>query len=283
MWWYVGVLLCVSWACEIVLLRIYGLEDPRVKPFVGVLMFLPGLMALGYLLITREGFRTIDWGIKKPIYLLYAIVVPALLALFCMFMLGALGIGSSTHFTFTQAGVSIKRGMFVLGKGEQSLWFFVLNYLITAVVFSVVNGIPAFGEELGWRGFLQRRLVSYYGLVPGITLLGLLWGLWHFPLILSGYNYPDHPVLGALVLFPLTTVFSSFFLAWLTLSSRSLWPAVLAHGCVNTFYGNVVSEMNFSNNRLAADMIILFIWLLTAAASYSLLRKTNAYAHLTPM
>ena len=273
MWWYVGVLLFVSWTCEVILLRTLGLEEPKAQPFFGILMFLPGLMAVGYLFITKEGFRTIDWGIRKPTYLLYAIMIPALLALFCMFVIGISGVGSSTHFVFTQAGVSIKRGMFVLGKGEQSLWFFILNYLVTAAVFSVVNGIPAFGEELGWRGFLQRRLVNHYGLVPGITLLGLIWGFWHFPLILNGYNYPEHPVLGALVLFPLTTVFSSFFLAWLTLSSRSLWPAVLAHGCVNTFYGHVVSEMNFGKDRVAADMIILFMWFLTAAVSYLLLRK----------
>ena len=275
MWWYVGTLLFVSWASELFLLHAFGLEDPKAKPFFGILMLLPGLIAVGYLMITREGFRTIDWGIKKPIYLLYAAIVPALLALACMFIIGISGAGSSTHFAFAQAGVDIKRGMFVLGKGEQSPWFFILNYSVTAIVFSGVNGIPAFGEELGWRGFLQRKLVDHYGLVSGVTLLGLIWGFWHFPLILNGYNYPEHPVLGALILFPLTTVFSSFFLAWLTLSSRSLWPAVLAHGCVNTFYGNVISEMNFGKHRLAADAIILFVWFLTAAFSYLLLRRMN--------
>src|SRR5262249_59030090 len=101
-----------------------------------ILMFLPGLFAVGYLLITPETFRTIDWGIRRPIYLLYASVIPALLALLCMIVIGVLRIGTSTHFAFTQRGISITRGMFVLGKGEQSLWFFIVNYLLTAVVFS---------------------------------------------------------------------------------------------------------------------------------------------------
>ena len=277
-WWYVGVLLFASWAYEIFLLRTFGLEDAKAAPFFGALMFLPGLTALGYLLITKEGLRTIDWGIKKPAYLVCALLVPAALALFCMLIIGVLGLGRSTHFALTGARISINRGMFILGKGEQSVWFFILNYLVTAIVFSVVNGIPAFGEELGWRGFLQRRLVARCGLVPGITLLGLIWGFWHFPLILNGYNYPEQPVLGAFVLFPLTTVFSSFFLAWLTLTSSSVWPAVLAHGCVNTFYGHVVSEMDFGKNRLAADMIILAIWFLAGLTSYLLLRRTRTNA-----
>ena len=278
-WWYIGALLLFSWACEFFLLQTFGLENAKAIPLFAILMLLPGLFAIGYLLITKEGFRTIDWGIKKPSYLLYAVIIPAALALLSMLVIGALHIGTSPHFAFTHEHISIKRGMFLLGKGEQSPWFFAVNYFVTAVVFSVINGIPAFGEELGWRGFLQPRLVSRYGIVSGIILLGLIWGFWHFPLILSGYNYPEHPVLGALVLFPLTTVFSSFLLAWLTLSSRSLWPAVLAHGCVNTFYGQVVSEMNFGVYRLTADVIILSIWFLTAVVSYMLLQTTRT--HLT--
>ena len=64
-------------------------------------MLLPGLLAVGYLLITKEGFRTIDWGIKKPSYLFYAVIIPAALALLSMLLIGALRIGTSTHFAFT--------------------------------------------------------------------------------------------------------------------------------------------------------------------------------------
>src|SRR5262249_14339677 len=84
------------------------------------------------------------------------------------------------------------------------------------------------------------------------------------------YNYPEHPLLGAFLLFPLTTLFASFFLAWLTLSSSSLWPAVLAHGSVNTFYGQVLLEMSFGPNRLTVDIIVLLVWLFLAAVSCAL-------------
>ena len=54
-----------------------------------------------------------------------------------------------------------------------------------------VTGVPlsglamVFGEEYGWRGFLQDELVKL-GKRRGVLVVGLVWGLWHFPVILSG-------------------------------------------------------------------------------------------------
>jgi membrane protease YdiL (CAAX protease family) len=95
----------------------------------------------------------------------------------------------------------------------------------------------------------------------------LIWGFWHFPLIVSGYNYPESPVLGAFILFPLTTIFASFFLAWLTIKGQSLWPAVLAHGSVNSFIGAFIGGMEYQN-RLAADILVLAFWAIIALLSY---------------
>jgi hypothetical protein len=51
-------------------------------------------------------------------------------------------------------------------------------------------------------------------------------GLWHAPVNLAGYNYPQAPVLGALVLFPIQLIAVSFIMIWLIPRARSLWPAV---------------------------------------------------------
>ncbi|WP_445263802.1 CPBP family glutamic-type intramembrane protease [Rhodohalobacter sp. 8-1] len=83
---------------------------------------------------------------------------------------------------------------------------------LPAIPFSIINSIAAFGEELGWHGYLQDKFVCSYGRTLGIRLLGPLWGSWHFPLILPvGYNYPDSLILGAFLLFPATAVLASFF------------------------------------------------------------------------
>jgi membrane protease YdiL (CAAX protease family) len=35
------------------------------------------------------------------------------------------------------------------------------------------------GEEFGWRGFAQPRMVARFGAVRGSLVVGLVWGLWH--------------------------------------------------------------------------------------------------------
>jgi uncharacterized protein len=70
----------------------------------------------------------------------------------------------------------------------------VLALLTTAqvVVIGWVNAVPALAEEWGWRGWLLPALLPL-GRWPAILLTGVVWGLWHAPIVLLGYNYPLHP------------------------------------------------------------------------------------------
>jgi membrane protease YdiL (CAAX protease family) len=91
--------------------------------------------------------------------------------------------------------------------------------------------IITFGEEYGWRGFLQSELVRL-GRVRGVGLLGIIWGVWHWPVIWMGYNYPGQPVLGS-VLFVGYTVLLSYFLAYAVFKSKGVWTAAYLHGLFN--------------------------------------------------
>ncbi len=62
-----------------------------------------------------------------------------------------------------------------------------------------VNAVAGFGEELGWRGFLQREWASL-GFWKSSWLVGLVWGLWHIPFLLHGHNYPGHTYSGVLLM-----------------------------------------------------------------------------------
>jgi uncharacterized protein len=116
----------------------------------------------------------------------------------------------------------------------------VIDFIVAiALAFSLgvaFNMIFTFGEEFGWRGYLVPRLAPMGG-VWAAVVTGIVWGLWHAPLIvLSGYNFPGHPWLGVggMVLF--TTALSLVF-AWLRFRSGSVWPSTLAHAAVNAQYG----------------------------------------------
>jgi membrane protease YdiL (CAAX protease family) len=74
-------------------------------------------------------------------------------------------------------------------------------------------------------------------IVPAILISGVIWGLWHAPLILLGYNYGDTPGWLALsAMIGMTIVIGAVF-SWLRIRSESVWPAALALGAVNAAAG----------------------------------------------
>jgi len=91
--------------------------------------------------------------------------------------------------------------------------------------------IITFGEEYGWRGYLQGELV-HLGRIRGVGLLGVIWGVWHWPIIWMGYNYPGQPVLGPLLMTAYTVVLA-YFLAYAVFKSKGVWTAAYLHALNN--------------------------------------------------
>lgn len=108
----------------------------------------------------------------------------------------------------------------------------VVVSLITLPFITAVNSLAAFGEEIGWRGWLLPSLRPL-GTLPALLISGAVWGVWHAPLILLGYNYQrtDLAGVGFMVVF---CVLVGILIGWLRLRSASVWPAVVAHAALNT-------------------------------------------------
>lgn len=94
-----------------------------------------------------------------------------------------------------------------------------------------INGVAGFGEELGWRGFLQSEWQAL-GFWRSSWLIGVVWGLWHAPFILHGYNYPGHPVAGVFMM-TLWTVLFAPLIGFVRLRSGSVFAAAIMHGAIN--------------------------------------------------
>jgi membrane protease YdiL (CAAX protease family) len=106
------------------------------------------------------------------------------------------------------------------------------SYFLNVVIIGPFLGlIVTFGEEYGWRGFLQTELVRL-GRIRGVGLLGIIWGIWHWPIIWMGYNYPGQPVLGSLLM-TAYTVALSYFLAYAVFKSKGVWTAAYLHALNN--------------------------------------------------
>ena len=112
----------------------------------------------------------------------------------------------------------------------------------------LINTFAALGEEVGWRGFLYPRLKERLGTAKGRLLGGLIWGLWHWPvMIFAGYNYGTvywgAPVLGPL-LFCVICVALGTVIDYLYEKTDCIWIPALAHGAFNAAAGLPMLVLN---------------------------------------
>ncbi len=117
-----------------------------------------------------------------------------------------------------------------------SPWLIVFSQAAAAMLIApLLNGLFTFGKEFGWRAYLQPKLVPL-GTRNMLLLMGVIWGVWHWPVIAMGHNYgleyPGAPWLGLLGMVWFSIVFGTFF-GWITLRGGSVWPAVIGHGTIN--------------------------------------------------
>jgi len=109
---------------------------------------------------------------------------------------------------------------------------FVVNLAVAATIVTVFSVRTAAGEEFGWRGYMLTRLIDA-GVPRPILASGLIWGLWHVPLILGGAYLVGPPPVLAAVLWMVTATAFSFAFARLRLATGSVWPAVALHAAWN--------------------------------------------------
>ncbi len=178
--------------------------------------------------ITHEGFA--DAGLRLDLrkwpYYIVAWLLP-LLVVGCIVILAS--------FLGLEPDFSLGRGMpaGVPAYVRSHSWL-----LVAAMPINTIFATPIlFGEEFGWRGYLQLRLFPERPLLSAVVT-GLIWAVWHYPLMLRGYNFPDNRLL-ALLVFPVSTIFLSIIFGWLVLKTGSIWSSSLAHSATNVIGGSL--------------------------------------------
>ncbi len=128
-----------------------------------------------------------------------------------------------------------------------------------------INAVFAFGEEYGWRGVLADELRPL-GNVRANLLTGVLWGLWHAPvIILLGHNYGTEWGWGVPMMVLWTTPFA-FLLTWVRERARSVVAPAILHGAYNGTIGVFALVLTGSNLLVALPMGILMALVLTVLA-----------------
>lgn len=111
----------------------------------------------------------------------------------------------------------------------------VISFAQVPIAALIPNGILAAGEEIGWRGYLLPALMRW-GTIGAVVVSGVIWGLWHSPLILLGYNFGTRAWWGPLVMVA-GCIAVGAILGWVRLRTGSVWPAAVGHGSLNAAAG----------------------------------------------
>jgi membrane protease YdiL (CAAX protease family) len=235
--------------------------------FLPLVMFIPALVAIAFRIIGKEGFRNVGWGLRKWWYVIPSVLIPlaviaSLAAIFSILNWATL---SDKHFLFKDGMLTIQKIPMILGNQAQSLAFFGLNLALSLFVQSLLGSVATIGEEFGWRGYVQEMFIQRFGLNRGLILLGIIWGYWHLPIGLMGWNFPEHPILGALILTPISTIFLGIYLGWLYLRSRSIWMPTLAHAAMNLTGTLLFNELIMPRDDLYLRLAFIAAWGVVAA------------------
>jgi membrane protease YdiL (CAAX protease family) len=114
----------------------------------------------------------------------------------------------------------------------------LLGIIQIAAAFTIaplINAIPAFGEEFGWRGYLQWKLRPL-GWTRMLLATNVIWSIWHWPVIAMGHNYgfdyPGAPWAGFVAMTVFTLAVGAI-LGWSAERTGSALPAALGHGAIN--------------------------------------------------
>ncbi len=208
------------WAACFVLMRAEGIDQTLLTLIFAGFMFMPALASILTRLICKEGFQNMY---LRPRF--RGNIGRYALAWFLPILLSAAG---------AALYLVLRPELFnpVTGVGVPMLAATIAAMLLGPVL----NLIPAFGEELGWRGYLTPHLASRMPAWAAGLVSGAIWGLWHAPMIALGHNYgvgyTGYPWTGILLM-TLFCICFGMFLTWLTFRTGSAIPAGLAHGGLN--------------------------------------------------
>lgn len=260
---FLSLVFVITYAIEFWMIFNGGLQSEYAKGLLTLIMLIPAVCVILTRLITKEGFKNLYLKpnfIGHGKYYVLAWLMPAILTVIGgiiyflifpnMFDVNMTVINDALTQQYTQAGLDIAQ--------MPSINTIIFMQVVIAVVLGpLMNLIPALGEELGWRGYLLPKLNEKMKTICAVLLTGVIWGLWHAPIIYMGHNYGTeyfgYPYLGILGMIVFCVAVGMFF-GYLSLKTKSAIPSALAHGGLNAFVATPILFATVGTNPLIGPM-----------------------------
>lgn len=240
----------LAWAAILVAqLLDLPLDNPLVQLPIAFSPAIAAVIVRGW--VTREGFR--DAGLRPRLRTAWRYYLVALAGLALVFV--------------ATVGLAIALGLyrpdFAHAReliSEMGVPAPVVPLLLLAMP---VLAAPIFwGEEFGWRSYLQRRVSR--DPVRAALIVGVIWSVWHYPLVFTDYSEYTNPFLG-IVTWTLGIVPKTVILAWLFLRSGSVWVPCIAHAGNNLVIGMLFTALLTDGGGLDPSTVDLLEFVPVAA------------------
>ena len=229
--WFLSVL---GSAENVLLLSLFGQAWGLLRMYTPTVGALLALKASGKSVVEElrsylgSARRALACFLLAPLLVYFAVGVYVVLG----FVLGLVDLSKPVKVVTEQ--LARQAGLRIPEEGARLLLLAQLPLAYAAAL--TINALFALGEELGWRGYMYRRLGSRSDLGSALVI-GAVWGLWHATAIgLLGHNYPALRWAGV-PLFAIFCVLLTTIMLPLVERSSSVLPAVSLHGAVNALWG----------------------------------------------
>ena len=222
-----------------------GAETPEgLMIFSAVYMFFPLITALVLQAVDKEKFNHTGLvNFKVSWTWVVAWLLPVAMTLACILVNGwmpGVELQYNSDQLINQYHVPEDQQEMVREQmGQMPAYLVMIMTLVSGLIAGItVNAIAAFGEEYGWRNYLVGALreVKFW---KAALFIGVVWGLWHFPLILMGHNYPNEPYWGVLLMVVMCILLGIIEL-YFVLKTKSMIVAAILHGTINAVSGMVI-------------------------------------------
>ncbi len=230
----------ISWAILIAVCLNYVKLGPQMASImIMAVMFIPLIGAL----LSGHSLKGMGWKPSfkgKGRYWLMAWFLPGIISVLGALLFFAVfpkAFDMSGAAMAAEAGEDALRQLEAAGMTYKT--YILLGIVQSLTINPIINAIPAIGEEAGWRGVMTPYFKEKYGRKLGLIISGIIWGIWHWPLmILIGYEYGSAyygaPFLGPLV-FCLMTVCMGILMDYVYDKGKSIWLPAVLHGSINSW------------------------------------------------
>lgn len=206
------------------------------------LMWCPALAGMLTLRINGRSLSDMGWKWKAN-YQFWSWLVPILYAVIAYVIIWSFRFGGFGKPEYLNAVAN--RAHF---SGPH--WVALLLGFILIGVYGLIGSLSsALGEEIGWRGFLVPELSRTFSFTTTSILSGLVWSVWHYPILIYGGYNNGTPTWYDLTCFTVMVVSISFVAAWMRLKSGSLWTGAMLHASHNLYIQAILTPITSDTGK----------------------------------